>query len=374
MLHNKIYQYFGREIINTFFLFLIGLSLITWTVKAVNFLDLIVENGYSVSTYFAYSILNIFGVVIKFIPLAFMIALIFFIVKHLQENEFIILWSIGLEKLKIIKFVFLISIFLLIFNLLLSIFISPLALNKSRQLLSYNNFNSLLPTLRTNQFTDSFKGFTFLIEKKFNNEVQNIFIHDQGNNLKSLSSDNSKEKNTTIIASKGIAKDKNLILFDGKIISSKKNSGETDVIKFDQLNINLTSFENNTIKTAKVQETSTFKLLTFVINDTFDNKVINKDTKKEIIPVLNRRIIYPFYLPVIALICCFLFVKNKKKFFLNKYSIFIYCLFVIIFAELIIRFTGVSKNLAILFISAPFILMPVIYLLLKKSLLNELKS
>ena len=373
MLHNKIYQYFGREIIKTFFLFLIGLTLITWTVKAVNFLDLIVENGYSVSTYFAYSILNIFGVVIKFIPLAFLIALIFFVVKHLQENEFVILWSIGLEKLKIINFVFLISIFLLIFNLILSVFISPLALNKSRQLLSYSNFNSLLPTLRTNQFTDTFKGFTFFVEKKFNNEIQNVFIHDEANNLKNLSSDNSKEKNTTIIASKGIAKDKNLILFDGKIISTKKNTRETDIIKFDQLNINLSSFENNTIKTAKVQETSTLKLLSFIMNDTFDNKIINKDTKKEIIPVLNRRIIYPFYLPVIALICCFLFLKNKEKFFLNKYSIFVYCLFVIIFAELIIRFTGVNKNLAILFIGAPFILMPFIYLLLRNSLSNELK-
>ena len=32
-----------------------------------------------------------------------------------------------------------------------------------------------LPTIRTQQFSDSFKGFTFIVEKKVNNEIQNIF-------------------------------------------------------------------------------------------------------------------------------------------------------------------------------------------------------
>ena len=41
---------------------MIGLTLIAWTVRAVNFLDLIVESGYSVSTYFQYSFLNLFGI------------------------------------------------------------------------------------------------------------------------------------------------------------------------------------------------------------------------------------------------------------------------------------------------------------------------
>ena len=52
MLQNKIYQNYIFEIFKTFFTILIGLSAIAWTVRAVNFLDLIVESGYSISTYF----------------------------------------------------------------------------------------------------------------------------------------------------------------------------------------------------------------------------------------------------------------------------------------------------------------------------------
>ena len=33
-------------------------------------------------------------------------------------------------------------------------------------LLSQEKFNSLLPTIKTQQFSDTFKGFTFLVEKK----------------------------------------------------------------------------------------------------------------------------------------------------------------------------------------------------------------
>ena len=38
------------------------------------------------------------------------------------------------------------------------------------------------------QFSDSFKGLTFIVDEKINNEIKNIFLHDNGNNLKNLSS------------------------------------------------------------------------------------------------------------------------------------------------------------------------------------------
>ena len=71
MLQNKIYQNFTLEILKTFLVILFGLSIIAWTVRAVNFLDLIVESGYSVSVYFQYSFLNILGILPKLIPLSF---------------------------------------------------------------------------------------------------------------------------------------------------------------------------------------------------------------------------------------------------------------------------------------------------------------
>ena len=76
MLKNKIYNYITAELIKSFILILFSLSLIAWTVRAVNFLDLIVDSGYSTSTYFIYSILNLTNIMTKFIPLSFFISFI----------------------------------------------------------------------------------------------------------------------------------------------------------------------------------------------------------------------------------------------------------------------------------------------------------
>ena len=109
MLRNKIYYNYIIEIFRTFLIILFGLSLIALTVRAVNFLDLIVDSGYDVPTYFKYSILNLFGIAPKFIPLSFLLALIIFIIKHNQDSEFIILWTSGVKKIYLVNLFFLAS-------------------------------------------------------------------------------------------------------------------------------------------------------------------------------------------------------------------------------------------------------------------------
>ena len=165
MLQNKIYNSYLIEIFKTFFTIIFGLSLIALTVRSVNFLDLIVENGYSLLTYFSYSILNIFGIAPKFFPLAFLLSIIIFITRH-NNSEFIILWSSGVKKIILVNLLLLSSFIVVIFYLFFSTFITPLTLNKARLILSQSQFNSFLPTVKAQQFSDSFKGFTFFVEKK----------------------------------------------------------------------------------------------------------------------------------------------------------------------------------------------------------------
>ena len=374
MLQNKIYLNFIKEILKTFLVILFGLTLIAWTVRAVNFLDLIVESGYSVSTYFQYSFLNLFGILTKFVPLAFLLSLMIFIVKQIQEKEFLILWTSGVKKIKIVNLFFFISIFILIFYLIFSTLITPLALNESRTIIRQNNFNSFAPTIRAQQFSDSFKGFTFIVEKKSKNKIENVFMHDSSNTLKNLTSNKSNNAATTIIAKNGLVEEKKMILFDGQIITSKKDNSKSEMVKFEQLNINLENLKTGNITHPKLQETSTFQLLqcmnkTEVEQDGF----CQESAKKEITTVLNRRILLPFYIPIIALLCSFLLIKSKgrKNLFLNRYSIFILSFLILLYAELIVRYTGISKIISILFTFSPLILIPIIYISLIYKLSRE---
>ena len=373
MLQNKIFYNYLIEIFKTFLLILFGLSLIALTIRAVNFLDLIVENGYPTSIYFSYSFLNLFGLFPKFIPLSFLIAIFLFIYRHLENSEFLILWTSGLKKINLVNLLFNSSLIVLSFYLIFSIYITPLMLNKSRQLLANDKYNSILPTLKTNEFNDSFKNLIIFVEEKFENKVKNIFIQDNGNYLKKLTPNSSKNQITNIIANEGIVQKKELFLINGQIISFNKQSKKNEIIKFDQLGINFLDIDTNQIKQPKIQETSTNKLLKCVFKNEINNNFCNNESKKEIIPALNRRLSLPLYIPVISLLCSLLIMKSKKIYY-KKSIIFSYCFVLLVIIELCIKYTGLNYITQIIFLIIPFILSLFLYIFLSGALSREYKS
>jgi len=373
MLQNKIYQNYIIEILKSFFVILFSFSVIAWTVKAVNYLDLIVENGYSIFTYLNYSLLSLTGVVTKFIPLSFLVTIVFFIGKQIEEKEFTILWSAGVKKIHMVNLLLLSSLIILIFYLIFSTLITPYTLNQSRKLLSDKTAISIFPILKENQFIDAYKGVTLIVGKKMENEVQNVFIFDNANNFKSLQSNNAKNESLNIIAQQGIAEKDRLVLLKGQLVTTMADNKKSKIIKFDQMNLNLGSIENNIIKKPKIQETSTIQLINCFTNKFDKNSFCNEKAKKEVIPTLNRRIILPIYIPVISLISCLLLANTKKNnLILNKITIFLLSFFTLLFSELFIRYTGVNYLVNYLFIFFPFLLLPVMYLILIQKFKKEI--
>ena len=122
MVKNKIYRYFLKEIFKSFVTILFAFSIIAWTVRSVNFLELIVDDGHSLRTYLYFSALNITNILTKFIPLSFLLALNLSILKFEKQNELIILWTSGYKKIKIINLIFFVSFFVLILQLIFSVF------------------------------------------------------------------------------------------------------------------------------------------------------------------------------------------------------------------------------------------------------------
>ena len=96
----------------------------------------------------------------------------------------------------------------------------------------------------------------------------------------------------------------------------------------------------------------------------------NDDFKKEILSTLNRRIIIPFYIPVLSLICSLLLIKSKKNFFQNL-SIFSCSFFVLLFTELAVRYTGLNSIILYTFIIMPFSLLFLLYIFLIYKFSNE---
>ena len=132
---NRIFRYFFYELFHYFSIVLFALTAIIWTIQAVNFLDLVTDDGHAFGIYFYYSILTIPKILTKLIPFSFLIALIITILKMEKDNELIVLWTSGLNKIYIVNLIFKISLLVMLLQLFMSIVINPETLNYSRKLL-----------------------------------------------------------------------------------------------------------------------------------------------------------------------------------------------------------------------------------------------
>jgi len=373
MLKNKIYKYFSREILKNFITILVIFTAVAWTVRAVNFLDLMIDDGFAANIYFKYSLLNITNIAMRFVSLSFLLALIISILKFERQQEFIILWTVGLNKVKIVNIFFLIAFLITLLQVLMSFFLNPFLLNKSRHLLKATDTRQINNLLKSNEFTDSFKGVTFYIaEKTINNELNNIFIKDTSGSLKTIVNEVDNSDVSTIFAKTGYILNKKLVLFDGFIQTLNKKKIIKNIF-FKKTELNIDNFSTRTITQPKIQETSSLELLRCLYGKNNSKNLLNcsLQSKKEVTSALSRRLGTPLYLPLISIIASFLLIykKENKYNYLKKYIIFIVGFIVLIFSEIFLKFTGFSIQNTYIYFLTPIILFMFTYLLLYRNLI-----
>ena len=229
-------------------------------------------------------------------------------------------------------------------------------------------------------FADTFKGLTFYIGQKEKNIVKNIFIKDEGNTLNNLLPNKKATKNKTIIAERGII-NKNKIILEKGFIQTFEENNTVKIVQFNKTLLNFENLDNRVIKVAKIQETSTGKVLSCLKNyyyKNFSNEIIKNCPKNNIsivIETFSRRVVMPLYIPLISIIVSFLLIhkKNKKLKIFNRYIFFSIGFFLLVMAELLVRYSGMSSINFYIYLFTPFILMPVTYFILLKNFKRELQ-
>jgi hypothetical protein len=230
--------------------------------------------------------------------------------------------------------------------------------------------------LRSNDFSDTFKGLTFYIERKnTNKELINIFIKDTAGNLSTVLDKVGKSQDTTIFAKKGFISKKKLILFDGVLqVANKEN--EFKNIKFEKTELSLINLATRTIIQPKIQETSSRTLLNCVFNRNNNlnlNNCVKGDYQRESVQTLSRRIGEPLYIPLISIITSFLLIykKEKKFIFLKKYILFSLSFLMLVLAQILLKYTGFSYVTAASYFAFPVITSILFYTYLRKKMHSE---
>ena len=370
MLSNKIYKHFFLELSKYFFIVLFTFTAIVWAVQAVNYLDLIVDDGHAVTIYLGYSLLNISKILTKFIPLSFLLALFLTILKLEDESEFMILWTAGLNKIRVVNFFLCVSFVVTFIQITLASFINPEVLNYSRSLIRSSNLDFISSMIKTNQFNDTVEGLTIYVEEKDENDLmKNIFIRDDKKILKGL--DSPKDSgNITIFAEKGKIekRDRSYLALENGVIQTENKSKEIQSINFKKTSLLLQGMKTKSITQPKLQETSSIILMECLFKKDMEEKLLNcaKKSKLDALSEFNRRFGMPLYIPYVAVLCSFLLIgrNDSKRKHLYKYFYFGIAFISLVMAEILVRYSGKSLNYSLIYYLIPILSVPLLYLIL----------
>ena len=330
-----IFRNIFKDISYVFVIVSLALTLIVWVIQAVNYLDIVSEDGHNFTVYFKFSLLSLPKIFNKLMLFVFFISVYFTLSKYEENNEILIFWSFGITKREFINNILKLSFFYFLISLILSVFVVPKTQDMARSYIRTSNIDYFPSLIKSNHFNDTVSDLTIFVDKKnIDGSIDNIFIKE------SFSVNRSK----IITAKKGfLSKKRNdfyLILYNGKIINIDKKN--TNIISFDKSEFNLSKFKTKTTTFPKIQETGTDKLINCINSFIKYNKGFEENlfrcTEDSITPVsqeIYKRIILPIYIIISGLIAGFLIIKSKNQNNFNKFKIFIFILgfLFIIFSE-----------------------------------------
>ena len=364
-----LYRKLFLDYMNFFFIALICSSLIIWIFQAVNFLDIMVEDGREYKVYLSYSLLNFPKIISRLLPFILFFSIYYVLVKYENNNELIIFWNFGEDKINFVNFIIRSSLFLFLFQIILTSLVVPKSQDLAKSFLRNSNVNFIGSFIKPKRFNDTIKGVTIYSENKDNDGyLYNLYIK------KNISGgfELTYAKKGIFDQSKSIPV---IVLFDGETVTNKNN--KVTNISFAKSDFLLSNLKANTMTEQKNQELRTSYVMSCIlflnkINLSYFKKIqktklINctEGNKINLIKELYKRLVIPFYIPILMLIPYLLILTSKEKSNYNKMKLFSFLtgVFVIIFSEGTIRFVSKEINENIFISIIPLILFTIFYLL-----------
>ncbi|WP_440648967.1 LptF/LptG family permease, partial [Candidatus Pelagibacter sp. HIMB1521] len=248
-----LFRHLLKDYIIFFLIALISSSIIIWVFQAVNYLDIMIEDGRDYIVYIKYSLLSFPKILSRLFPFVLFFCVFYVTIRYETDNELIIFWNFGVHKIQVINFMIKISLILMIVQMLLSSIIVPKSQDLARSFLRTSKINFFENFIKPQKFNDTIKGVTIFSEKKDSEgNLYNLYLKKEIGN----------ENFQLTYAKKGIFKEianvAVLVLYDGETIT-KKNEEITN-FSFSKSDFPINNFETNTTTYKKTQELSSLKL------------------------------------------------------------------------------------------------------------------
>ena len=360
-----IFDKLFADIIVFFLICSITLSSIVWILQAVNFLDIVSEDGHGLLTYFSFTSLNIPKIFNKLMLLSIFLSIYYIFSNYEEKNQLVIFWINGISKTKFLNRIIIFSILFFLISLSISYYVVPFTQNKARSFIRSSNLDFFPSLIKPRKFIDTVENFTIFLDNKSNENISKILIKDSSNN-----------NNSQLIISKSGSiqnnKDNKFLQLKKGIIVNFSNNNLTS-FNFEKTNIDLSQYQTKTTTAPKIQEIKSQSIIKCIflllenknINTNISELSCNYSFYKNLVQELYKRTILPFYIPILFIIASFLILKSKNdlnyKFF--KIKIFLSGIFIVIFSQISVNLVSKNNFMSLTMIVTPIILFVLSYII-----------
>ncbi len=357
-----IYQKILLDCLIFFLIAIFGISSIIWVFQAVNFLDIMIEDGRNYNVYILFTLLSFPKIISKVLPFCIFFSFSYIFIKYEMNNELIIFWNHGIDKIKVINFFLALSFFVLLFQTIMLTVIVPKSQEIAKNQIRTSSVDYFEGLIKPQKFNDTVKGLTIYAEgKNSENEFINVYIKKSSSMSFQIT-----------FAKKGVFEFKGdrkiLALYDGQTLNN--NNGKITNFKFSKSDFGLENMVSHVVVHRKMQEQSTIGLIRCVksVYENIERKILNcqRSNPRDVYKELFKRLIAPFYLPLLILIASInlLISKERVEYLRYRILVFLFGLLVIVISESSLGLidNNFIKNIFLVFV--PLFLISITYLII----------
>lgn len=287
-------RYIAKQIIVGFLLIALSLLAMLWLTQSLRFVEMVTRQGLPVYLFVQMTSLLMPRIFNVLSPIALFVAVLFVYNRMIADRELVVMQSSGISPWKNAQAPLVVGLLLSLFGIYVMNVGIPQAEQKFRELEWRVKNNLTQAVFREGEFTTLSNGITVFIDKHENDgSVTGIFVSDESK----------PDIKVTLTAEKGrmiqTEKGPRILFINGVRQEMNKKNFKFNVLSFSRYSADFNSGSGAKRKEQTVREKSFSELI-----NAADDKTLSPQDVRKFVVEGHRRVLYPFFNMVLALIAC----------------------------------------------------------------------
>ncbi len=237
---NTVGAYIFRQTALPCLFFTFMLTVVVWLTQSLKMLDLIINGGQSLLTFFYLVILVLPSLLTVIVPIALFCGVLYGLHRFYSDSEITVMWSAGIGPWALAKPILVLALIVTMANYALGLYFMPAGYRAMKDRIYEIRSDLAAAFIREGQFTTKIDGLTvYISQAPTGGDLKGILVHDNRN----------PERPRTYMAERGVfwktPDGPRLVMHNGEVQEMTNRDGNLQSLRFESSILDLGQFEGD---------------------------------------------------------------------------------------------------------------------------------